>query len=265
MSTFVFGANGMLGSSLMKYLKGVIGITKRSVDASVRDWKTMKGQLDTLLLDSSDVVINAMGITNKRNSPDIDFIMVNTIFPRLLADYCEHRGVNMIHITTDCVYDGLRGNYNEGDVANAKDIYGLTKLLGEPINCTVIRTSTIGESNRSDKDLLEWVRSNRGLEIKGYTDHHWNGITCLQYAKVCEKIIREELYWMGVRHIHSPGAITKYSLVKLINDTYDLGCTITPVESGRFCDRTLSSWYPMGFDIPTIEEQIIEQKNYLRR
>lgn len=263
MKTFVFGFNGMLGNYLWRYLSGTFGVSKWEVDASARDWKTMKGQLDSLVIERGDVVVNAMGLTNKRDNPDIDFLMVNAVFPRLLADYCEHRRAHMIHITTDCVYDGLRGSYNEDDVANAKDIYGLTKLLGEPTNCTVIRTSIVGENRRSDRDLLEWVRSNHGLEIKGYTNHFWNGITCLQYAKVCEKIIREKSYWMGVRHIHSPGKLTKYGLVKLINDTYDLGCTIIPTESGKFCDRTLDSCYPMDFDIPTIEEQLIEQRNYL--
>lgn len=265
MTIFIFGSSGMLGSYLSRYFDFSVSVDRSKVDAFVTDRKVLSRQLNDLHIESGDVIINAVGITNKCHAPDRVFLMVNSVFPRLLADYCEEKWAHMIHITTDSVFDGEFGCYKEDDIANARDIYGLSKSLGEPLNCTVIRTSVIGENSRSKSDLLEWVRSNQGSEIRGYTDHYWNGITCLQYAKVCDMIIQDKLFWKGVRHIFSPVALSKFMLVKLINDTYGMGCTVTPVESGKPCDRTLSTWYLMDFDIPAIEEQVVEQRSFRLR
>jgi dTDP-4-dehydrorhamnose reductase len=92
----------------------------------------------------------------------------------------------MIHPTTDCVYSGLKGSYNEDDKYDVSDVYGMSKAMGEPSNCTVIRTSIIGEELENKKSFLEFVR-NSDSEINGWDDHYWNGITCYQYCKIIDK------------------------------------------------------------------------------
>jgi dTDP-4-dehydrorhamnose reductase len=263
MKIFVFGHTGMLGSYLSKYFDSSIGVGRDRVDACIKDWKIIWGQLRDLHMVSGDVVLNAIGLTNKANAPIGDFLMVNSIFPRLLADYCESYGIHMIHISTDCVFSGKHEDYKEDDIPDATDTYGLSKSLGEPRNCSVIRTSVIGENNRSKADLLEWVRGQMFCEIKGYTNHYWNGITCLQYAEVCEKIINTNGYWKGVRHIFSPRGVSKRDLVEIINDVYGCHNTITPVETPTWKINTLSSWYHQD-TLPDITEQIIKQKDYLK-
>jgi len=200
MRIFVFGANGMLGTYLHKYLKGSIPVTRNDVDAMVVQDKAFCEQLNSLNIHEFDVIINATGVINKRVKPEIEFYTVNSLFPRLLADYCEERHINLIHVSTDCVFSGTEGDYNEWSYLDDTSVYGMSKGAGEPQNCTVIRASIIGENKNNSQDLLEWVRTHRDSTITGWTNHIWNGITCLQFAKICEWIIEKENYWMGVRH-----------------------------------------------------------------
>jgi dTDP-4-dehydrorhamnose reductase len=220
--------------------------------------------LSFLNLNTDDVVINCMGIIKqRRNIDELEFIKVNSIFPCVLSCLCENVGCNLIHITTDCVYDGLGGNYNEYHGHNVSDIYGITKSLGEPEKATVVRTSIIGEEIGQTRSLVEWVKSNKDKEIKGYTNHFWNGITCLQFIKVCESIIENKNYWKDVKHVFSPTSVTKYELVSMISDIYDLNIKIIPHETEIKCDRTLSSSRDdIKISIPELKQQIEEMKKY---
>lgn len=161
----------------------------------------------------------------------------------------------------NCVYDGLKGGYNEYSEQDALDTYGFTKSIGEPSTATVIRTSIIGEELNNFSSLLEWVKSNKGKEIRGYINHRWNGITCLQFAKICKIIIDNDLYWPGVHHITSPYAVSKYELTKMISDVYELDITVVPFETDVICDRTMTTVF-RSFDIPPLKDQLIEMKEF---
>lgn len=265
MKIIVLGSNGMLGRYVCSYFNqkeyNVIGITRKELDVLHLREEELKYKLFDFGLENGDVIINCIGMIKQRTDiNDIDFIYINSIFPRLLSNVCEKLNVKMIHPTTDCVFDGLSGNYNENDLHNATDVYGKTKSLGEPNNCTVIRTSIIGEEVNQNRSLIEWVKSNKDKTIKGYTNHYWNGVTCLQFAKICEEIIVNNLYWDGVKHIYTPNYVSKYQLVSIINDVFDLNITIEPFETEVKCDRTLNSLYNVPFDIPDLHEQIEEMK-----
>ena len=97
----------------------------------------------------------------------------------MLSKVCKELNVKMIHITTDCVFSGKVGNYDENDRHDCDDIYGKTKLDGEPKNSCVIRTSIIGES-KNERGLLEWAKNTASQRITGYTNHWWKGVTCHQ-------------------------------------------------------------------------------------
>lgn len=163
----------------------------------------------------------------------------------------------------NCVYNGLEGAYNETSEHNATDLYGITKSLGEPKDATIIRTSIIGEEVNQHRSLLEWVKSNRGKEVSGFTSHTWNGITCLQFAKICKYIIDNKIFWRGVKHITSPDSITKCDLVKLISKVYNLNVKVNPHITDVVCDRTLSSIRnDISMGIPDLETQLIEMKAF---
>ena len=113
--------------------------------------------------------------------------MVNSVLPNVLSEIKNmyaNKNLQVIHVTTDCVYNGKTGGYDENSPHECIDDYSMSKSLGENKNLTNIRTSIIGEEITYKKSLLEWVRSNKaGSTIYGYVNHLWNGVTCLELAK----------------------------------------------------------------------------------
>lgn len=268
MKIFVFGQTGMLGRYVYSFLKSegfkVIGINRNELDIVNTDYICIKALLLRAGLNKGDVIINCAGLIKQRGGTrTFDFIQVNAVFPHLLQKVCEEYGCNLIHVTTDCVFNGLKGRYSELDGHDADDVYGLTKSLGEPEESTIIRTSIIGEELRNFSSLLEWVKSNRDREVRGYTNHIWNGITCLQFAKICSDIINSGKFWRGVKHITSPNSINKFDLVRLISDVYDLNVKVTPHETEVKCDRSLVSVRgDVVFEVPELEEQLLKMRYF---
>lgn len=268
----VLGSNGMLGKYVYKYflsLKNynVIGLNRKDIDASKDTSSDLKTKLIKYqVLDINTIVINCMGmIKSRKDIDDIDFIYVNSIFPRILANACDFLGFKIIHPTTDCVFDGLKGKYDENNLHNATDVYGKTKSLGEPENATVIRTSIIGEEINQSRSLIEWIKSNKDKKVFGYTNHTWNGITCLQFAKVCENIIDNNLFWNGVKHIYSPNSVSKLELVNMVSDIYNLNIEVESRETSSKCNRTLSSISKVDLKdmiIPDLQIQIQNMKDF---
>jgi dTDP-4-dehydrorhamnose reductase len=257
----------MLGRYVYTYLKlknyDVAGLSRSEIDASCISSAELKSKLTDTDLSEGDVIINCMGIIKREDVPKIDFTSVNTIFPHTVAYVCESVGAELLHVSTDCVYDGLEGNYDENHIHTADDLYGMSKSGGEVDNATVIRTSLIGEEVGQSRSLIEWIKSNANKTVNGYTNHVWNGITCLQFAKLCDDIIENGLFWRGVKHIISPSKITKHDLVKLISDVYELNINVMPHETEIKCDRSLSSVRgELIFKIPELREQLIEMKSF---
>jgi len=268
MKIFVLGSNGMLGRYVSRYLSNnfnVIELNRDELDASKVTEEIIIDIFNKHNINNDDVVINCIGTIKPQIDKlgDLNGILVNSVFPRLLANSCEKLNVKLIHPTTDCVYSGLKGSYNENDKYDVSDIYGMSKAIGEPNNCTVIRTSIIGEEVGQKRSLVEWVKGNNGNTVNGFTNHIWNGITCLQFAKICEEIINKNLYWIGIRHIHS-NSVNKFELVNLINNTYDLNITVNPMTTDVMCDRSIATIYETInlFSIPPLDIQIEEMKDF---
>lgn len=279
---YVIGYKGMLGRYVYNYFNSreyeLVGISRNDtisncdlsiptsgIDVANSDENILSFLLHERGLTPNDVIINCAGtikpMVDKYGT--LNAIKVNSIFPHHLAKICEKIGCKMITITSDCVFSGKDGLYNENSPHDCTDIYGKTKSLGEPSNCTVVRTSIIGEEIGQSRSLIEWVKSMKDKNVNGFTNHNWNGLTCLQVAKVFYDIVVNEKYWDGIRHIFSPNILTKYELVKTISDVYDLNIKIDPVEAPSKCDRSLSTLYDNNnFNIPPINIQIEEQRNY---
>ncbi len=272
MKIFVFGSNGMLGRYVSTYLKNrytVVDITRNEIDASSVRQEELQAKLFHLGLKEGDIVINCIGTIKPMvdSLGDLNAIQVNSVFPRILANVCQNMGVRMIHPTTDCVYTGDKGQYDEKDSHDISDVYGRTKSLGEPENCTVIRTSIIGEEVGNGRSLVEWIKSNKDGKINGYLNHKWNGVTCLQFAKIVEAMIDNNLYWSGIKHLHSD-TLNKYELSSLINKHFNLGIDITPVSVNTKVDRSLSTIYLDNlakFKIPNLDTQIKEMSDFTKK
>jgi dTDP-4-dehydrorhamnose reductase len=269
MKIYILGYKGMLGRYVYTYFKSknydVIGLSRDDMDITTYSEVQLRAVLLHRGFKKGDVVINCIGTIK----PMVDkygilnAIKVNSLFPHVLSNVCESEGYKMIHITTDCVFSGNKGNYTENDPHDVTDVYGRTKSLGEPENCTVIRTSIIGEEIGQGRSLIEWIKSMKDKTANGFSNHQWNGLTCLHVAKVFETIISHDLYWNGVRHIFSPNTLNKYELLIAVSNIYNLNIYINRTEAPVSCDRSLSTIYTdTMFDIPILEEQITEQRDF---
>ena len=268
MKVFLFGANGMLGNYVRSYLTQnnipVIALTRKDFDLEKLSVLSLKKFLEEKGLEKNDVIVNCAGVIpqsskdhelSKRN-----YYKINSILPIILSMLTTR----MIHITTDCVFSGKDGKYNEYSNPDESNDYGTSKSLGELCDGTIIRTSIIGEELVNKRSLLEWVISNENRSINGYTNHFWNGVTCLQLAKIIHKIISEKNYWNGVRHIYSPTTVSKYELCKTISDIYELNIKVKEFDTDKV-DKSLSTIYGAHeniFDIPELEDQIREMRNF---
>jgi dTDP-4-dehydrorhamnose reductase len=262
MKVVLFGSTGMLGRYVHKILDEnhqIICITRADFDICSDSWEKLTGIIKNTL-NQGDLIINCAGsIPQKYNSDNYkQFIRVNSLFPHKLNDIAKHNNYRFIHVTTDCVFDGKEGNYALEHAHTAKDIYGISKSLGEPDDyATIIRTSIIGEELSGKRSFIEWIKSNRGKTINGFTNHYWNGVTCLTVAKIIKQVINDDCFWKGVRHICSPNAVTKYELCEIVNDAYKLNIEILPREDTVMKNMTL-----IGNDLYIIDEiqtQIEEQ------
>lgn len=266
MKIYVLGSSGMLGKYVSTYLRknfNVVEINRETIDASKIKEEELHAKLYHLGVKEYDVIINCMGTIKPRvdSLGDLNAILVNSVFPRILANVTEKLKVKLIHPTTDCVYSGLKGDYNENDKYDISDVYGMSKAMGEPSNCTVIRTSIIGEEVNQGRSLIEWIKSSANKTVNGFTNHYWNGVTCLQFSKICEQIINTNNFWTGTKHLHSD-TLNKHELITLVSDSYKLNITVTPVETTNKCDRSISSIYDTKIINPPLKQQIDEMRDY---
>jgi dTDP-4-dehydrorhamnose reductase len=270
----IFGSNGMLGSYLMTYFTmhcrkyGVMGVSRASFEVNEQSLINLEERLASYEIDGVTCVINCIGLIPQRRPADWrDYYVMNAVFPQRLSVFCKKVGAKLILPTTDCVFDGLKegGGYLETDIHDETGHYGVSKSLGETHRDTVIRCSIIGEELYNKKSFLEWVRGSK-LSIDGWMNHSWNGITCLEYCKIVEKIIGENMFWQGVRHLHSPEPKTKSELAAIIDDVYGLRLRINKVSVGPIINKTLKTHYSAlneSFKIPPLEDQIAELPGFL--
>ena len=271
MKIIVLGKNGMLGRYVYTYFKtngyDTIGVSRKDVNIGEVNRTVLTEYFTSLKLSEGDVVINCVGVIKPRVDElgVLNAININSVLPHILEDILIEMGVNLIHPTTDCVFDGLKGQYDEDHPHNVTDIYGRTKSLGEPEKSTVIRTSIIGDEVNQGRSLVEWIKSNKGKTVNGFTNHQWNGVTCLEFSKICQQIIEKDLYWEGVRHIFSPQSVNKLELTSLISEVYDLGMRINPFETPVMCDRSMISKYnDSSINVSDFRTQVVEMRDYFK-
>lgn len=266
MRIILFGSLGMLGNYVFKILKNKYEITcinRDKFNIECNDWNQLYDIINAIVMEG-DVIINCAGIIPQKYNVDFrKFISVNTLFPHKLNEISKLLKLKLIHITTDCVYSGLYGNYKSCHKHDSNTLYGITKSLGEPYDATIIRTSIIGEENYGKKSLLEWIKSNKNGTINGYKNHYWNGITCLTLAKIINEVIDKNLFWKGVKHIFSPNIVNKYELCCYINEIYNLNIVIREIDDKEGKNMTLiNDNLEYDFKIKCIYEQICELKEY---
>ena len=196
--------------------------------------------LDKLISENFDIVVNCIGVVNKKMKNPAQTIYCNSVFPHKLASICSKNNVKLIHISTDCVFSGEKlGAYTEKDKPDASDLYGKSKELGEIDygNHLTIRTSFIGREIHDEKTgLLEWFLSQSG-EIEGYSKAIWSGFTTSALSKIIYNLIKDFPSLNGVVQVVSK-PIDKYSLLLLLKKYFGKDISIKKNKNVR-CDKSL--------------------------
>jgi len=270
----IFGIDGMLGSAVYKIFNqtqfNIIGLNRNILDVQHSGVNEIKNAVE-----DSDYIINCIGIIkpyiHDDNPVEVErAIEVNALFPHKLSQ-C---GIKTIQIATDCVYDGVKGNYIETDKHNALDVYGKTKSLGEVSseNFLNLRCSIIGPEKKSKKSLLEWfLNQPANAEVNGFKNHQWNGITTSAFAKICKGLIENELWFHGLQHIVPANAMNKSDMLKVFSDVFSRNdIKIMEINAEESINRTISTlhthrnkqlWEAAGYrQIPSLETLITEIK-----
>tara|TARA_Y100000004_G_scaffold196928_1_gene268818 strand:- start:1281 stop:2075 length:795 start_codon:yes stop_codon:yes gene_type:complete len=261
MKYFVFGSNGMMGKHFCSIANNAVQLTRKDYDILSND----EVQLNKMLraekgITCEDVILNFAGAIKQRNFSLKDYVLINSLFPHQLEAISKNVGCRLIHLTTDCVYDGLKGSYVETDEHNCTDWYGKSKSLGEPEDSCCIRTSIIGLGSKGNVSLLDWFINEEKNDLFGFTNHSWNGVTCVELSRLIIELIDRNELWKGTRHIFSD-SVSKYELLKYLNSIFGLGKNLQEKTSETKCDRTLSSIHEHSLSIKSIEDQMKDLKS----
>jgi len=282
----IIGTQGMLGSAVCRYLSEknyqILEINSSGKTQSsnpVTQFDIAADEIEKLEnnLKGIDFVINCAGLIKHKideNSKESlnNLIRINSLFPIQLADLSHKLNFKVIQVATDCVYSGEKGNYSENDDKDPIDYYGYSKVLGEHSgnNLITLRCSLVGRELNSKVEFLEWVLSHgKEKEITGFTDHFWNGLTTLHFAKIINAILEGNTFKAGTFHLIPSDSDSKFELAKIILEFFGKSdVKITQSQSSKAVNRILTTnyqefnndmWGNAGYNSPlTISEMVKE-------
>jgi dTDP-4-dehydrorhamnose reductase len=208
-----------------------------------------------------EVVVNCIGVVKQIASDPADMVRLNALFPHQLAACCATRGIRLVHVSTDCIFSGRRGGYTETQTPDPVDLYGRSKLAGEPSGPHVLtlRTSMIGwELGGRHQGLLEWFVSERDT-VRGYTRAIFSGPTTPVLSREILAAVERHPDLTGTWHLAAE-PIAKHDLLLALRAALGLDVQIVP-DDGLAIDRSLDAsalraatdWTP-----PSWEEMIAE-------
>lgn len=269
----VIGIKGMAGHIIFRYLKNlesydVFGIA-RNIEGSDHIFNldvSETGKLKEILNNSQfDYVINCIGILNKdaEDHPS-KAIWFNSYFPHFLEELTRNSNSKVIHISTDCVFNGKKGNYSENDIKDGEGFYAQSKSLGEINNSKdlTIRTSIIGpELNINGIGLFNWFMAQDG-NINGYSSAIWSGVTTLELAKAIDFVIKNPIE--GLVHLTNGIPINKFDLTNLFKDIWKKDNITINRYDGKVVDKSLQKSNKLVYEVSGYREMLTEQFNWMK-
>lgn len=258
MRILILGATGMLGYEVFRIcLKRdieVYGVVRDKNKLAVRlgsgvekllyeidDIKNISAIEKIIEKVRPDYIINCIGIVKQSGLSEdyYESIAINSFLPHQLNKLCEQYSCRLIHISTDCVFDGKKGGYKESELPNAYDLYGKSKHLGE-VNygsTITLRTSIIGhEITKDTHGLLEWFLSQEG-KANGFTKAIFSGFTTLELTKIILDVVIAQKLEAGLYQVAAE-PISKYDLLEIIASVYHKDISIEKSET-LVIDRSL--------------------------
>jgi dTDP-4-dehydrorhamnose reductase len=217
-----------------------------------------------------EAVVNAVGIVKQRPAAKdaLPSLQVNALFPHQLAVMCRAAGARLVHMSTDCVFSGRKGGYTEADPADAEDLYGRSKLLGEvhEEHCLTLRTSIIGLELARNASLVEWFLAQRG-PVKGFTRAIFSGLTTLELSRLIERLLTRHPNLHGVWHVAS-APINKHDLLRQFAAALDRRDVQVEPHHDFVCDRSLNGQAfrrETGYEAPAWEAMLKELAGEVRQ
>lgn len=293
-SILVIGSTGMLGSAVTKFLassnhkvieSNTSGTSLISSNPCIKFdiSKNSAQELLKLASVSIDYIVNCSGvIKHKIDERDVESISyakrINSDFPSELAVAGSAKSLRIIQIATDCVFSGSVGYYDEDSKHDATDIYGVTKSKGETIfdNVMILRCSVIGREVNSHIEFMDWVLGQgNAAKLIGFSNHLWNGLTTLHFAKIVLGIISANTFKSGTHHVVPSDSVSKFEMIKMVCKSFarediqiEKGLSETAVDRRlitKFPEVNRDLWLNAGYDKPlSIQEMIIEYSNWVR-
>jgi dTDP-4-dehydrorhamnose reductase len=236
----VFGPKGMLGSAVCK------AVTRRGHDLSPHyaDLEVVApAHID------GDVVINCAGLVKQRQYAPSRFMVVNAVGPHRLAEACDKVGSRLIHVSTDCVFQGS-GPHSEWDAPDCEDEYGRSKLAGEVYRMPhlTVRTSFVGWGVRgllADLQGKNPVRASNRLLWSGHT-----------VDTVADTLIALAEYDFIGGLLHMPGEFqSRWDLVQRLVRRFDLPTKLIRDDEYDADRRLSSTFWPLD-DPPPFSAQL---------
>lgn len=283
MRILVLGASGMLGNAMFRMMAqgGRHEVFGSARSASVKRFfpSEMANNIITGVdVENTDalarlfshvrpeVVINCIGLVKQLAEADdpLSALPINALLPHRLARLCELVCARLVHISTDCVFSGRKGNYLETDEADAQDLYGRSKLIGEVDypHAVTLRTSIIGHELNSAHGLIGWFLAQQG-NVKGFTHAIFSGLPTCELARVIRDQVLPHKDLHGLYHVAAQ-PISKYDLLEIANREYGKGLKIEP-DGNLKIDRSLNASRfreVTGYIAPTWPDLIAQMREF---
>jgi len=270
MKILILGADGMLGHVVKLYFQeggyNVKGTSRNNEADYYFDVTKNIDDLEQFIVDfKPDAVINCTGILNKVAEENKSLaVLINSYLPHYADEICKKNKVKFVHVSTDCVFDGKKGEYTEESFKDATSFYGQSKALGEINNDSnvTLRTSIVGpDINEKGIGLFQWFMNQQG-ETGGYDKVIWTGVTTLEFAKCMEKAIVNNL--TGLRHAVNNEKIDKHSLLTLFKKHFNKNITINK-NSSYVSNKSLVRTTDFDFDIPSYDQMVSEMADWVSK
>ena len=209
------------------------------MDAS--NFNRVENLLDTF---RPDAVINAVAV--KRASGEaatLQLFETNAGFPARLAHAASARGVHLLHFSTDAVFDGVDGGYDEGSAPNPQGPYALSKLLGEQTGrgALTIRTSIIGRALGTGEGLTDWLLGQRGSTVTGHSASLFTGLPVDEIARfLLTRVLSAKPLPEGVYHLAAE-PIDKHTLIEGILREWEVKGIRLERQEGVRINRSLTT------------------------
>ena len=287
MKILILGANGEIGHTVckilsknhnvsvlmrnnnklndVKFFEKVLAKPYCTFIDNFNDFDYVKAKIKKI---NPNILINCLGVVKHRKECKegiAETAYINSIFPHSLATTCINSNIKFIHLSTDCVFSGEKGNYKESDIPDPTDYYGKSKMLGEVdvSHALTLRTSFIGPALFHKTGLFEWVKEQKNKTINGYTNAIYSGLTTIAFSNILNQIVQNHPNLDGLFNVSSD-PISKFDLICLLNKKFQLNININP-DSTFICDRSLDSTAfrkKTNISIPSWEKMIDELYHY---